>query len=58
MMAEKNKIRGNLVVFVVGQSQIQRTLKQMEQLDSLRSAPHYFGAIVPAQKIIGTGGGA
>ena len=54
MMAEKNKIRGNLVVFVVGQSQIQRTLKQMEQLDSLRSAPHYFGAIVPAQKIIGT----
>ena len=53
-MADTAKIKGTLTAFVVGQSQISRTSKQMEQLDSLRSAPHYFGAIVPAQKIIGT----
>ena len=53
--AERSRsIKGTLTAFVVGQSQISRTAKQMEQLDSLRSAPHYFGAIVPAQKIIGT----
>lgn len=42
-----------LVAFVVGQSQIQRTMKQVEQLEVLRSAPHYFG-LVPPQKILGT----
>lgn len=38
---------------MVGQSQIQRTAKQVAQLETLRSAPHYFG-LVPPQKILGT----
>lgn len=41
------------MTFVVGQSQIARTVKQVEQLEVLRSAPHYFG-LVPTQKILGT----
>lgn len=52
-MAETTKIKGTLTAFVTGQSQISRTAKQTEQLASLRSAPHYFGATVPAQKILG-----
>lgn len=41
------------MAFVVGQSQIIRTAKQVEQMEVLRSAPHYFG-LVPPQKILGT----
>jgi hypothetical protein len=52
-MEETNKIKGTLVAFVVGQSQISRTAKQVEQLEILRSAPHYFG-LIPPQKILGT----
>lgn len=51
--APKTKIKGTLVAFVVGQSQVQRTAKQTSEFESLRSAPHYFG-LVPPQKILGT----
>ncbi|HEY4518970.1 hypothetical protein A2833_01895 [Candidatus Azambacteria bacterium RIFCSPHIGHO2_01_FULL_44_55] len=51
--APKTKIKGTLVAFVVGHSSVQRTAKEKEQLETLRSAPHYLG-LVPAQKILTT----